>query len=271
MAGLVPAIHVLFEAQTWMPGTRPGMTTRVPHGTESMTAISVVPVERLQLGHSLWEWPFAQARRREIDAHFAQLRRGNPELWNGRVLMLRDFGIEEGVFSGRTFETDFASLLAWRDWDFPDSAVTNVYAMGALRGSDGGFILGEMAAHTANAGRVYFAAGTPDPGDVRGDTVDLLGSVIREVEEETGLTPADFVAGAGWFTVLAGPRIAQMKLLQARVPAEELRERIVSFLTTQEQPELSDIHIVRGPDDLTAAMPAFMAAFLRHVWSFPLR
>jgi hypothetical protein len=27
MAGLVPAIHVLFvEAKTWMPGTRPGMT-----------------------------------------------------------------------------------------------------------------------------------------------------------------------------------------------------------------------------------------------------
>jgi hypothetical protein len=26
MAGLVPAIHVLFAAKTWMPGTRPGMT-----------------------------------------------------------------------------------------------------------------------------------------------------------------------------------------------------------------------------------------------------
>jgi hypothetical protein len=31
MAGLVPAIHVLFDAaakKTWMPGTRPGMTKR---------------------------------------------------------------------------------------------------------------------------------------------------------------------------------------------------------------------------------------------------
>jgi hypothetical protein len=26
MAGLVPAIHDLVEAKTWMPGTRPGMT-----------------------------------------------------------------------------------------------------------------------------------------------------------------------------------------------------------------------------------------------------
>jgi len=26
MAGLVPAIHALLAAKTWMPGTRPGMT-----------------------------------------------------------------------------------------------------------------------------------------------------------------------------------------------------------------------------------------------------
>jgi hypothetical protein len=235
----------------------------------TMTSFSVVPVDRLELGHSSWEWPFARARRREIEAHFAQLQRGKPELFNGRVLMLRDFALEHRVFRGRTFETDFASLLAWRDWDFPDPSVTNVYAMGALRGSDGGFILGEMAAHTANAGKIYFAAGTPDPDDIRDDTVDLLGSVIREVEEETGLTPADFVAEAGWLTVLAGPRVAQMKLLQARVPAKELRERIIGFLSTQEQPELTDIHIARGPDDLNDAMPPFMATFLRHVWSTP--
>jgi|SRR6516165_3868673 hypothetical protein len=28
MAGLVPAIHVLIREGTWMPGTRPGMTTK---------------------------------------------------------------------------------------------------------------------------------------------------------------------------------------------------------------------------------------------------
>jgi hypothetical protein len=226
-----------------------------------------VPVDRLEVGHSPWEWPFALRRRGEIDAHFANLHRDTPALWNGRVLMLRDFAIEDRVFRGRTFETDFASMLAWRDWDFPDPTVTNVYAMGALRGSDGGFILGEMAAHTANAGKIYFAAGTPDPSDVKGESVDLLGSVVREVEEETGLAPDDFTQAHGWFTVLAGPRIAQMKLLQAPVPAAALRERIRDFLAGQEQPELADVHIVRGPADISDAMPSFMAAFLRHVWS----
>jgi hypothetical protein len=234
-----------------------------------MTAISVVPIDRLELIIAPWQWPFASERRAEIDAHFAELQSTKPKLFNGRVLMLRDYAIENGVFRGRHFETDFASFLAWRDWDFPDLAVKNSFAMGALRGSDGGFILGEMGAHTANAGKVYFPAGTPDPGDVSGNTVDLFGSVVREVQEETGLTFSDFAAEPGWFTVLAGPRVAQMKLLQASTPAAALRERILAHLATQAQPELADIQIVRGPNDLSPAVLPFMAEFLAYLWRQP--
>jgi hypothetical protein len=31
MAGLVPAIHVLLAAKTWMPGIKPGMTNESCH------------------------------------------------------------------------------------------------------------------------------------------------------------------------------------------------------------------------------------------------
>ena len=86
------------------------------------------------------------------------------------------------------------------------------------------------------------------------------------MQEETGLTPADYTPAAGWFTVLAGPRVAQMKLLQVAAPAAELRDRIRAFLAKQREPELADIHIVRGPADITGAMPPFMAEFLQHVW-----
>ena len=42
-------------------------------------------------------------------------------LWNGRVMMLRDYGIRDGVLRGSCFETDYASFVAWRDWEFPGS------------------------------------------------------------------------------------------------------------------------------------------------------
>ena len=56
--------------------------------------------------------------------------------------------------------------IAWRDWGFPDRAVRNCFSAGAIRASDGAFVLGVMGAQTANAGKIYFPAGTPDPSDV---------------------------------------------------------------------------------------------------------
>jgi len=144
--------------------------------------------------------------------------------------------------------------------------VKNCFAMGALRGSDGGFVLGLMAPHTANAGQVYFPSGTPDPDDVAGDTVDLAGSVMREMLEETGLTPRDFVADPGWIVVLAGARIALMKILNAPVPAAELRARILGYLAQEKQPELVGIYVAQGLGDLDPRMPPFVTVFLSYMW-----
>jgi 8-oxo-dGTP pyrophosphatase MutT (NUDIX family) len=231
-----------------------------------MTKISVVPIERLELIVKARPWPFADERRREIDAYFAALRRKRPALWNGPVLLLHEFAVTDGIFRGAYFETDFASLLAWRDWDFPDRGVRNCFAMGALRANDGAFLLGVMAAHTANAGRIYFPAGTPDPGDIVGALVDLDGSVRREVAEETGLAADTLHADSGWHAVLAEPRIALMKVLHARKGSEEVRRRILDYLAAENEPELADIRVVRGPDDLDPSMPAFVTAFLAHMW-----
>jgi hypothetical protein len=231
-----------------------------------MTEITIVPVERLELAFASRPWSFASERRADIDAHFADLQRANPTLWNGRVLMLHEHDIRGPIFHGAYLETDFASLLAWRHWNFPDPAIKNCFAMGALQGSDGAFLLGVMSAHTSNPGWVYFPAGVPDLSDIDGTRVDLVHNLMREIGEETGLVQADFEAEPGWTTVLAGPRIAHMKRLRARETAPELRARILANLAHEPQPELVDIRIVRGPADFDPMMPPFVTAFLRHVW-----
>jgi hypothetical protein len=231
-----------------------------------MTQTSVVGIDRLELRFSPRPWRFAQQRRPEIDAYFARLRADNPDLWNGRVLVLHDFALASNVLRGDFLETDFASFLAWRDWDFPDRSIRNCFGMAALRGADGAFLLGVMADHTANAGKVYFVGGTPDPNDIDAGTVDLNSSVLRELSEETGLSTLDVTPERGWYAVFAGTRIAMHKVLNAPVPAAALRDQILRFLASQARPELTDIRIANGPGDLDPQMPTFVSAFLNHMW-----
>ena len=207
-------------------------------------------------------WPFARDRRAEIDAHYAEQQRAKPKMWNGRVLLARRPRFDGARFSAEYFETDFASFLAWRDFGFPDRDIVNGFGMGALRSSDGAFVLGEMGSHTANAGRIYFPAGTPDLDDIRDGTVDIPGSVAREAEEETGLGPADYRAGPDWWCVDIGTSVAMIRELHVEMPGEALQAKIEANLAQQSSPELSAIHLVRKRSDLTAAMPRFVRAWL---------
>jgi len=226
-----------------------------------MTVPVIHRVTTLDLSFQPWPWPFAGRRRADIDAHFAVKQREKP-IWNGRILLGRNPDFTGGRFSASYFEADFASFLAWRDWGFPDASVFNGFGMGALRCRDGAFVLGEMGRHTSNAGRIYFPSGTPDLDDISGGTVDIAGSVTREVLEETGLCAADYRAGGHWDCVVSGAVIAMIRILDVDLTGEALRARIEANLARQRQPELSAIHLVRGVGDLTAAMPRFVAAFV---------
>jgi len=219
-------------------------------------------VSTLDLAVEAWPWPFAEARRAEISAHFAEHQRERPATWNGRVLLGRNPVFSGDRFSSSYFETDFASFLAWRDWGFPDAGVFNGFGMGALRCADGTFVLGEMGQHTSNAGRIYFPSGTPDLDDIRDGALDISGSVERELEEETGLAPGDYRSDADWHCVSTGHAVAMIRILHVDMPAEALRGRIEGNLASQRQPELSAIHLVRGTRDLNSAMPRFVTAFL---------
>ncbi|MDA9437990.1 hypothetical protein XH98_02430 [Bradyrhizobium sp. CCBAU 51745] len=227
-----------------------------------MTSLVIHRVTTLDLAVRPVVWPFAQERRAEIAAHFAEKQRERPKLWNGRVLLGRDAVFGDGHLAATYFETDFASFLAWRDWGFPDKAVFNGFGMGALRASDGAFIMGEMAHHTANAGRIYFPSGTPDLDDVTEGVLDIPGSVIRELGEETGLTTADYWAEPDWHCIVTGPSIAMIQVLNLDVPGDVARARIEANLARETEPELSAIHLVRGMGDLTPAMPRFVTTFV---------
>ena len=229
--------------------------------------IQIIELDRVEITVERWQWEFAIRQRMEIDQHFARRQRERPTIWNGRVFLLNRYEISAGVLQGSSFETDYASFLAWCDWGFPDAGVFNVFAAAALRAADGAYLVGEMAPSTAAAGQIYFPSGTPDREDVGAEgALDLAGSVGRELLEETGLDIGALAAEPGWTLVRDSGFVALMKRLTACQNAAELRSRIMRHLASEAQPEFSDIRIVRGRADLDARMPRFVIAYLEAMW-----
>ena len=228
-----------------------------------MTDPVILPLERLELDFAPKPWPFAEAKQAEIAAFFAALQHKTPSVWNGRVLLLHRQHVANGVFTGAYLETDYASFAAWRAWGRPDADIRDCFGAAAVIAADGAVLLGEMSVHTANAGRIYFPCGTPDPDDIVDGRVDLDRSVRRELKEETGLDISEFDVDPGWCAVIDGPLICQVRTLRSPQSAEALRASALDHIARQRQAELADMRIVRGPADFDEAMPRFVLAFLR--------
>jgi 8-oxo-dGTP pyrophosphatase MutT (NUDIX family) len=202
---------------------------------------AVRPIDRIELKLAPWSWPFAIERRAEIDSYFAQLRRHNPTLWHGRVLLSREMSVARDVLGGLLFETDYASLLAGLDWGVLGGNEKVCFGAAALITTDDAFIVGRMAGYTCNAGKVLFPSGSFDPADVSNGKMDIEFNVLRELEEETGLNCDDADPKRGWKIVLDGPHIPIVKLMRAKHPSDKLRTRILDNLAGQTHPEFSDM------------------------------
>ena len=101
--------------------------------------------------------------------------------------------------------------------------------MAALLSADGAFMLGRMSEKTANAGMIYFPAGSAGSGDVKNGALDLAGSAARELFEETGLGVDEVAFAQGWTVVFEGPRIACMKITRSPLTASEIEARFRIF------------------------------------------
>ena len=226
--------------------------------------IRIVKVRRLVCSLEQHRWDWAEQNTAEIDARWTAEIAKRPKLFDGPVLLAHRWSIGDGEFRCTFFETRYRKFMAAQRMDFPDTSVFNVFAMAALRSRDGAFLLGEMAAHTANAGQIYFPAGTPDRDDVKGATVDLAGSVLRELEEETGVAPHEVALLEECTVVISGQQIGCMQIVDLPWSATVATARIEAFLAKDAQPELARMHVVRSAADIVPEhMPAHDVAFLK--------
>ena len=221
----------------------------------------IVPVTSIDIRFVPGQWPAPASLRDRVPEIWGWLSSANPHLWDGRVLGVSAPGgsgppvVESGVLRGEAREDSFSAFLTWRELGFPEIGVRNLFGSAVIVSADGALLFGLMADTTANAGIIYPPGGSLEPGDVKADgQVDVLGSIARELQEETGLLAADARAGK-MVAIFDGPRVSLSRLFHFAEDAGTLAQRVRRNLEGQTHRELADMVIVRSAAELEAAGP----------------
>lgn len=221
----------------------------------------IVPVSEIDIRLVPGRWPMPEGMRGGVPGHWAKLVATNPHLWDGRVLGVSAPGtpggvaVEGGVLRGEAREDAFSTFMAWRDLDYPEIGIRNLFGSALIATSDDALIYGIMGTNTGNAGRVYAPGGSLEPRDVLPDgRVDVVRSIELEMAEETGLDAGEAVV-EGMVAVFDGPRISLGRVFRFEETAERLLERIRDNLEQQEHRELADVVAVRSGAEASAAGP----------------
>jgi 8-oxo-dGTP pyrophosphatase MutT (NUDIX family) len=224
----------------------------------------VVRAECCELAVGGRGWPFARENAAEIDAHWQRRTAQCPGYFNGRIFMLTRYTLHDGVLRGELTEVEFKQFLYWRDMGEPDTSVFDAFGSALIRSSDDAVLLGRQRPGNINSGLAYLPGGFIDTRDVdAAGRVDIRASILREVEEETGLATHELAACDGFLVTLIGQQISIAVEILADVPARELVRRLGARIAADPGSELEEILAVRTRADLASlAMPGYARLLL---------
>lgn len=210
-------------------------------------------------------WPFAVAHSAEIDAFWQRRTAENATLFNGRIFMLSRYEIVGGRFMGRLVPVEFKAFLFWKESGCPDRSVFDVFGSALIRADDGAILLGRQKSGI-NAGLIYLPGGFIDQRDVDDDAVDISTSVLREIEEETGLGGRQLAVRDGFLVTTIGSQVSIAVELVGDGDAENLQRRIREALASEAEPELDEIVAVREWAEVEVLpVPAYAQVLLAYL------
>lgn len=244
-----------------MTGTALAEASDIPDG-------AVIPLSEVALSRDTGAWDYPAGREQAIREGWRARVADQPSLFNGRFFVLTRFEIVDRRMSGSLVETDYASYLHWRAEAFPTRG-WNCFAMPALMPSDGGLLIGRMAAWTANAGLWYCPAGSLDASDLSPDgRFDIEGNMRRELHEELGFSMGELNFAPTWTAVVTKGRFALMRACPVPETGAALMARCQAHFASEERPELDGLRIVRGVRDLEGLRtPPFLPAYLARLFA----
>lgn len=212
-------------------------------------------------------WAFARDNAAAIDAHWQRATQANPSYFNGCIYVLAQSRLQEGVFSGRLIAAEFKAFLYWKETGQTDTTVCDVFGSALIRSGDGAILLGRQRTGNLNAGLVYLPGGFIDPRDRDEEgRVDIRASVLREVEEETGLKANTLAVSEGFLITRVGQQVSISVELVGDGDAGQMMAFMRTALAKDAAAELDQIVAVRTAADLERyPMPEYAQVLLRHV------
>lgn len=215
---------------------------------------------RLRLSDN--DWQYAEERQDEISALWSTLSRKNSSFFNGRVLVMESYDLADCELDAKFIETDFANFLYWREQGFPAAGVLDAFGSALIRARGGEVLMARQSPGHVNSGRIYMPGGFIDPRDVgAGGEVDIDGSVLRELHEETGIEPGELDRVPGYLVTCMPRQVSIAIEFTSSLEAGELRNLLVERIARQTDPELDDFVIYSDPPD---AADDSVVEFCRH-------
>jgi 8-oxo-dGTP pyrophosphatase MutT (NUDIX family) len=225
----------------------------------------ILPVDAIDVRLDPGPHPFERENSAAIAANWQREIAANPALFDGSVVLLSELAYRDCRLVGRCHAVRFSTFMLWRGSQQTTGA-EHVYAHAMLATGDDALVAIRMAAHTVNAGRVYFAAGSFEPLDFRDGLVDVDFNMIREVREETGLDISDVERDRHYHAMSTNRGTVIFRRYRVPASAADVARRIAAFVSAEAEPEIEGPIIIRDAADLPAGLMPHMKPLID--WHF---
>lgn len=226
-----------------------------------MPADGLLRLDRAELTLAAGRHPYEAQEREAIDALWLERSAANPRLYDGETLLFGETAVSGAGLSASGWAIRYAGLMHFLSRAVPPPSTTHIYCAAALIGRDGRAVMGRMASHTSNPGRVYFPSGTFELGDFRDGVADLEANMAREAMEEAGIALSRGLRDPGYLCWRTGKIVALFGVYRFNESAAELAQEIEAHLASGADDELTGAIVVE-PGQTLAEMPLSNRAFM---------
>ncbi len=225
----------------------------------------VLPVRKITVRLEDGVHPYERLNRAAIDANWTKELAQQPKLFDGEMILLAHAAYRDGVIDGICHPIRFATFLHWRK-NRPASKGFHVFANAMPVTTDGALLAIRMGPHTANAGRVYFAAGSFERQDFVDGVADVDFNIHREVAEETGMDLEPLRRDENYFALCNALGLTLIRRYYLNVDAETVARNVTDFIDAESEPEADRAVIIRSEADVPGTAPAHMMPLVQ--WHF---